>query len=133
MGKSNNYLNCAICKKICTTGNQLRRHQKSIHVGKWTHECNVCLKKFHSESSLRLHQLSHASTRDQKCPECAKCFKSLGGVRSHLKCHHKERGDFLNVWKKHKEFIQNGLAPPADAPGVPEAPEPDALDVLRQE
>ncbi|CAO4367748.1 unnamed protein product [Caenorhabditis nigoni] len=126
MGKFNNYLSCSICKKICTTGNQLRIHKRTAHPNGWTHQCNVCLKKFRSESSLRHHQLSHASTRDHICPDCGKGFKYLSSVRCHMKTHHKDRGEFLEAWRKHKEYLQ---AQPGNVLPLPvDAPEPEALE-----
>lgn len=53
--------------------------------------CNICNKKFKTESTLKNHRLVHSDDRQFSCTLCDKTFKCTTYLNSHLVTHSNER------------------------------------------
>lgn len=80
------------CRKVYTTTEGLRLHNRNIHMNDKRHRCTVagCDRAFVRASDLKLHILRiHESARPFPCtePECNKSFACNSELTRHLNCH----------------------------------------------
>ena len=84
------------CRKIYTTTEGLRLHNRNIHMNDKRHKCLVegCDRAFVRASDLKLHVLRiHETERPFPCPEkdCNKSFACNSELTRHLNCHNRSR------------------------------------------
>jgi len=84
------------CKKVYTTTEGLRLHNRNIHMNDKRHRCHIegCDRAFVRASDLKLHVLRiHETERPFPCTEadCTKSFACNSELTRHLNCHNRSR------------------------------------------
>ncbi|KPJ10206.1 GDNF-inducible zinc finger protein 1 [Papilio machaon] len=82
---------CEICNKIFISDWRLKNHRQTQHglTRSRNHCCNVCGKKFFTQSTLRGHQLTHSEERSYMCEDCGDTFKQRPALYTHSRLVHK--------------------------------------------
>ncbi|CAD2099833.1 hypothetical protein YYG_03757 [Plasmodium vinckei petteri] len=83
---------CNICNAVFVKSILMQRHLKSVHSDERPYECDVCFKRYKRPDHLKLHQMKHTSSRNDKkyeCPTCHSVYLTLRQLDScklkHLK------------------------------------------------
>ena len=83
---------CDTCGKAFTRADSLKTHllvhSRAPSAGSGHFQCEVCQKRFRSNSSLIQHRKIHLSVRPFNCIDCGKKFFQKGNLKLHSKrCH----------------------------------------------
>ena len=74
---------CRSCDLTFQTASALHRHKRMLHSPNKAPQCKICGKMFWSNSSLKLHQVSHSDSRPFSCNKCKKSYKYKKDLRLH--------------------------------------------------
>lgn len=86
-----NRFQCVTCKKWFAKRYLLNAHQKT-HSGVKNYECQLCQKRYTSQTNLDRHvRVFHRQERQHKCTTCHKTFSQLSTLRLHQSVHMAER------------------------------------------
>lgn len=78
---------CPTCEKLFARKNSLQIHQR-LHNGETPrYACNYCSKRFHWESNLNTHRLSHSDVLHINCDQCKCQFSSSIELEWHRAFH----------------------------------------------
>ncbi|KAK7092042.1 hypothetical protein V1264_009650 [Littorina saxatilis] len=100
-------LACPHCKKTFSSRSNLNKHMR-VH-GERQAECQVCGKKFHYDSYLKLHIATvHDRQFQYQCSHCGKILFSKTGLIAHIKQFHQEQVKLFPCPKCGKTFRQKG-------------------------
>ncbi|KAL0274937.1 UNVERIFIED_CONTAM: hypothetical protein PYX00_002953 [Menopon gallinae] len=117
---------CSECEKRFCCKNDLKNHEKAIHVPESEREdfiCDVCGKVFQKVANLRYHHSTvHLQERKYVCELCAKTFTTQSGLKTHRNAAHSTTGPIqcpeCNKWlknedtfQKHQQLHQNNTFP----------------------
>lgn len=80
---------CSVCGATFRWLASLQTHMKIHEEPKFS--CDVCDKKFHSNSRLKKHSAVHSDARNYECKVCGKRFKSHEANRVHQRIHTQEK------------------------------------------
>ncbi|XP_064472186.1 zinc finger imprinted 3-like [Ornithodoros turicata] len=79
-----NPFECDLCPAAFKTESSLRRHTPS-HLRE--HKCGICGTPFKEEHLLEIHASAHDGETPYCCHLCRRPFRSISGLRSHMKTH----------------------------------------------
>ncbi|XP_059616063.1 zinc finger protein 26-like [Phlebotomus argentipes] len=81
---------CQICFRKFSIKRLLEEHM-SIHSGEKPFTCDICNKKFRLDKDIKQHKKIHLPPTGmlEKCIYCPKTFKTLEGLKSHVKAYHR--------------------------------------------
>jgi KRAB domain-containing zinc finger protein len=84
------------CDEAFPTSDQLRTHAQR-HLLRF--RCEICHKRFQTESIRRTHMLTHSTVRPFACedPECDKKFKTARALEKHADVHRPEEPQVCDV------------------------------------
>ncbi len=74
---------CKICGKSFGQKNLMTRHMLTMHMGKKTHQCDVCRACFADLASLMAHRMIHTGLRPYKCMACGLEFLKMEMLKVH--------------------------------------------------
>nr|CAD7595521.1 unnamed protein product [Timema genevievae] len=95
------FYTCQMCGKIFKNFQNLRMHERQIHLGvPKQHICECCGAMFYSGSKLRLHMLRHTGERPFTCEICGLRFGTKHRLGNHLVCHSEARPHACGVCGK---------------------------------
>ncbi|KEG01479.1 zinc finger transcription factor, putative [Plasmodium vinckei vinckei] len=77
---------CNICNAVFVKSILMQRHLKSVHSDERPYECDVCFKRYKRPDHLKLHQMKHTSSRNDKKYECPTCHSVYLTVRQLDSC-----------------------------------------------
>ncbi len=77
---------CDVCEKRFVTNSDLTKH-KMIHSDQKAFQCNICDKSFTYKSDLNRHSSVHIDVKAFECDICQKGFKDVGTLRKHKVIH----------------------------------------------
>lgn len=91
------YSVCSVCGKQFTNVQHLTRHKKLHAVDpNRPYQCTVCYKRFHIDSTLKLHMMLHEAQAPTplvfQCEQCGDEFKTKAKFNKHWKMHEEEAG-----------------------------------------
>ena len=109
---------CISCLKSFTQLRSLKRHERSVHGGKWFH-CDQCDESFTRKDDLKRHQKQHQGMITHTCNNCRKEFYRPDKLMEHqIQCQGKllkrkrEQDDSGPVTKKVRDENQTGEGKP---------------------
>ena len=73
---------CDVCLKQFNRNSSLRRHMV-IHTGQYRYQCSLCDKKFQTKENFTGHMNVHAGAKPFQCPQCLKCFARKNKLSAH--------------------------------------------------
>ena len=79
---------CAKCNKMFTKKFTYERHVRQLHLGIYSHVCQVCGKGFSHSAGLKGHLVSHGGVPEFKCIECGKLYRYKQDLMHHLEKSH---------------------------------------------
>ncbi|XP_047518362.1 zinc finger protein 26-like isoform X8 [Pieris napi] len=86
--KRRDLIKCLQCPQSFIFQSILRRHVKQRHLKEKNVICHICGFKTYGQHELKAHLVKHANTKDYKCLNCEKMFKSKKNMRQHcIKSH----------------------------------------------
>ncbi|CAG9822621.1 unnamed protein product [Phaedon cochleariae] len=84
--------------------NNMCYYKKDRGASRFEYECNICQKSFRSISGLRTHLKSHDEEKPYVCTECKKAFKVYGSLMHHIRTHSGEQPyECKECGKKYKQ------------------------------
>jgi uncharacterized Zn-finger protein len=90
---------CEFCGKSFSDVSNFSSHKKSMHSNNdpevLKFECEVCHKRFQSQSYLNSHSYTHTDVRNHKCDKCENSFKSVNSLRAHIASVHTTERPFV--------------------------------------
>ncbi|XP_005179723.2 zinc finger protein 41 [Musca domestica] len=78
---------CPKCSMVFYSANDLRTHDKVVHLKIRRFTCSFCNHQFAKKYALRNHEMRHTGERPYTCKECGKGFIQLVSLRTHMKSH----------------------------------------------
>lgn len=101
---------CAICTTWFPNHAELEAHTKKIH-NKYANDevcnayfCYICEKKFQSRNKLVNHIYVHNENSEHLCATCGRTYKSLHGLREHMKTHEERKFECDECGKVFRRF-----------------------------
>ncbi|EKX73204.1 c2h2 zinc finger domain containing protein [Theileria equi strain WA] len=85
-----NEYKCEHCDQSFANGSNLRRHRRTFHLDKKTHECTQCSKKFARSDSLSRHIFRHNNQAEKYTCDvngCKRAFTQLQKLEEHRSDH----------------------------------------------
>jgi uncharacterized C2H2 Zn-finger protein len=111
-----NSLSGKICGKAFNTSANLGNHQQRVHQATKNFKCPDCEKLFKTNSDLKQHSVSHSEARNFECLECGKLFRTNSELQQHQKTHSKNRNNQgeIVVIKKSYTLSKKSLGTPSE-------------------
>ncbi|XP_050357120.1 zinc finger protein 615-like [Nymphalis io] len=78
---------CDICGKVVRDTQQLKSHQRSVHLNIKPYTCSVCNKSFPKKFTLKVHEQTHTG-KLYVCSVCDKKFSRQSSLQRHLQRFH---------------------------------------------
>ncbi|XP_063837105.1 zinc finger protein 569-like isoform X1 [Ostrinia nubilalis] len=88
---------CGVCGLRTLTQSSLVRHQRNVHLNEKNKKCEVCGKKFHTQSNLQDHMITHDQKKVFKCDVCEKSFARKECLKTHSRIHTGEKPFICNL------------------------------------
>lgn len=82
---------CPTCGKSFSSRAAVSDHERSNCGRNPLYQCEVCLKSFHTASSLKNHYTLHTDELPYSCQYCAKAYRTKGQVKVHERQHTGEK------------------------------------------
>ncbi|KAI5738917.1 hypothetical protein M8J77_012694 [Diaphorina citri] len=79
---------CEECGKAFRKKFSLTMHQRHVHLNDRRYQCDLCLARFVTNSSLIVHKQRHDNTPRFKCKLCPKMFTNTGTRANHMRRKH---------------------------------------------
>lgn len=78
---------CPKCSMIFYSANDLRSHDKIVHLRIRKFFCRFCSQAFAKNYALKHHEMRHTGEKPHVCSECKKGFIQMVSLRTHMKTH----------------------------------------------
>ncbi|CAH2235539.1 zinc finger protein 569-like [Pararge aegeria] len=83
---------CQVCGRRFRTESNLKSHMDShFSTTSKSHTCKVCGRSYNTSSNLKTHSVTHSNERPYVCPYCNKCFKRNQDLKFHINQHTGEK------------------------------------------
>lgn len=99
---------CPKCGKQFSTRTAVTDHERSNCGKNPLYQCEVCMKNFHSSTSLKNHYTLHTDEFPFSCQYCGKSYRTNGQVKVHERSHTGEKPfacDFCQKSFAHRESL----------------------------
>lgn len=83
-----NLFSCDVCDRKFDMKSKLETHKLSHDDNARNHICVTCNAAFKSVGNLHRHEATHVETKDFKCPDCPKSFKTKISLKVHKETVH---------------------------------------------
>ncbi|XP_075158656.1 uncharacterized protein LOC142231881 isoform X2 [Haematobia irritans] len=78
---------CPKCSMIFYSSNDLRSHDRIVHLRIRRFFCRFCDQAFAKNYALKHHEMRHTGKKPHVCSECGKGFIQMVSLRTHMKTH----------------------------------------------
>ena len=83
-------IRCKFCSEIFLSEQVCTDHELQVHGISPSFQCQVCLKSYSSQKTLKMHSFVHKRGNHLTCKFCGKKFTYKTRLKSHIKNHHSD-------------------------------------------
>ncbi|XP_073829109.1 uncharacterized protein [Musca autumnalis] len=92
---------CPKCSAVFYSANDMRNHDKVVHLKIRRFTCSYCNHQFAKKYALKIHEMRHTGEKPYVCNECGKGFIQMVSMRTHMKTHYNDDGGKCNETKSY--------------------------------